>query len=162
MRGIFADAQQRSGLGAGFILAKTQYQHGPVAFGQARHARFKMGRELFPVGGSIGLVQGGLHVDLLFALMTADVGTELSRGDEPRGLIKPARKYAAFRHAAGFAGQGDEDSLGHVLRIAFIAGAAMGNRIDKINISLHQFGKGCLGVVPGVFSVKSMSDMSGI
>src|SRR5471030_507275 len=110
-----------------------------------------MRREFFPDGGIVGLVQGGLHISLLFARVAAGVGAEQPGGGEPRGFIEPAGEQSFFAQPRRLARKDDEDGLRHVVRVAVVAGAAPRDGIDEVDVPPHEFGEGRLGIVAGKF-----------
>ena len=93
-----------------------------------------------------GIVQGGLHVRLLLALLPADFGFHEIGGSETRGLIEPSGQNDTRGQRGGFAGEDDEDGLRDFLGVMGVAGGAQGGGIDKIHVARDERSEGVFGL----------------
>jgi hypothetical protein len=109
----------------------------------------------FPCG-VIGFLQGGLHIDLLFAPVPAELALHEIGGSKARGLIEPAGDNDAGRDRSGLACQDDKYGLGDFFRVMRIAGAAEGRRIDEIEIPGDQRRKGVFRLAARKFGEQLM------
>ena len=92
-------------------------------------------------GFAAGFVQGGLHVGLLFAGLTAGFAAEKIDGGQPRGLEQPTGKRLG-PHARGFLGKDDKDDLRYLLGMLRIAALPQRDGIDEIDVPGDERGKG--------------------
>ena len=120
---------------------KAQHQQRAVAFCQSGHRGFQMWRELRPDGGGVRVVQGGLHISLLFARVAAGVGAAHLGGGEPRGFVEPAGEQGFLAQSRRLAREDDlKTACVTPCSVAVVAGAAPRDGIDEVEVPPHEFG----------------------
>ena len=100
--------KQGGGFRCAFVFKKAQGDQRAFLFTQARHGFFQKRRELTPDIFRIRIVQGGLHIGLLFAGLLSGARPQKLAGGEPRGLIQPAGEGGPLAQARGFLGEDAE------------------------------------------------------
>src|SRR5579862_4383316 len=109
--GVFAGAERGADFAEGAIFKITQDEGVAFVIAEASHGFIEQRSELLPADAGL-LVEFGLHVSLLLAVLAAGFAFAGGDGDKSRGAIEPAGQNGFGTEPRSFAGEDDEDGLG--------------------------------------------------
>lgn len=108
---VFAGAERGADFAEGAIFEITEDEGVAFAIAETAHGFIEQRGELLPADAGL-LVEFGLHVSLLLAVLATGFAFAGGDGDKSRGAIEPAGQNGFGTEPRGFAGEDDEHRLG--------------------------------------------------
>jgi hypothetical protein len=132
---VFADPHGGSDLFQILAFKETEDDGAVIFLSEARHGGVEQWSDVGPRRGfGLGLVQQGLHINLLFAALATALRSRGVGGGELGGAAKPSRENRFRAERWCLACQNDEGGLRDFFRQMGVTKLAQGNQINQIDM----------------------------